>query len=524
MQADVELDRQPMNWIGNWIGKWAAMRPDRPAVHDAAIGQTFTYGELNHRANQVAGWMDQAGLGQGDVLCLICRNRIEAVDIYLACGKLGVILAPLSYRLRPRELNDLLQRIKPAAVVHEDVFDALMQDLHLPDTVRQQVRLAEEGGDSQYHTDVLQGDPPEMNRPLSMSQTFLYIHTGGTTATPKVCIVPYRQMVWNSIDMVFAGSSHTEARQLITFPFFHIGGWNSFTPMLHTGAFSVITRQFDPAEVLKLIPEQRITHFGGVEAMFRFILAQPQFEQTDFSSLEGITSAGAPCAEPVMKAFIDRGVPIYQAYGLTEAGPSNFIYNPIDDELDEVWRHNRSIGTSMMHCDYAILDQETREPVPQGQVGVLCMRSMHNFGGYLNDPERTRKAFIGDGWVWSGDLAREDEEGFVYIVGRSDNMFISGGENVSPEEIEDVLAQHPAVVQVGVAPIPDERWGQAVAAVVVAPGADAALVEELRTHCREQLAGFKVPREIRLVKELPVTGAGKLDRNALSQQLEESSQ
>lgn len=520
MQAEAGFEHQPMNWIGNWIGKWAAFRPERPAVHDAAIDRTFTYGELNHRANQVAQWMDRAGLKPGDPICLICRNRIEAVDIYLACGKLGVVLAPLSYRLRPRELNDLLERIQPRAIVHEDVFDALMEELTLPHSLQHQVRLGEEGADSQYHAEVLQGSAPEMNRPLSMSQTFLYIHTGGTTATPKVCIVPYRQMIWNSIDMVFAGGSHNDARQIITFPFFHIGGWNSFTPMLHTGAFSVLMRQFDPGELLELIPKHRVTHFGGVEAMFRFMIAHPGFKGADLSSLEGITSAGAPCAEPVMKAFIDRGVPIYQAYGLTEAGPSNFIYNPMDDALDQVWLHNRSIGTSMMHCDHAILDQETLKPVPPGEVGVLCMRSMHNFGGYLKDPARTRKAFLPDGWVWSGDLAREDDEGFVYIVGRADNMFISGGENVSPEEIEDVLSQHPAVVQVGVAPIEDERWGQVAAAIVVAPGASPELIDELRAHCREQLAGFKVPKEIRLVDALPVTGAGKLDRNALAGQFE----
>ncbi len=524
MQAEVEWDKQPMDWIGNWVGKWAAMRPERPALHDAEIDRTFTYGELNRRANQVAQWMDRAGLRTGDAVCLICRNRIEAVDIYLACGKLGVILAPLSYRLRPRELNELLGRIQPRALVYEDVFDELVAQLQVPDSVRQQVRMSEEGGDSQYHAEALQDDAPEMNRPLAMNQTFLYIHTGGTTATPKVCIVSYRQMVWNSIDMVFAGSSHDAVCQVITFPFFHIGGWNSFTPMLHTGAFSVLTRQFDPGQLLELIPRHRVTHFGGVEAMFRFMIEHPAFHKTDLSSLQGVTSAGAPCAEPVMKAFIDRGVPIYQAYGLTEGGPSNFIYNPMDDALDEVWRHNRSIGTSMMHCDHAILDQETLKAVPPGEVGVLCVRSLHNFDGYLNDPERTKKAFIGDGWVWSGDLAREDEEGFVYIVGRSDNMFISGGENVSPEEIEEVLSQHPAVVQVGVTAIPDPRWGQVPAALVVAPDAEPGLLDELRNHCREELAGFKIPKDLRLVKALPVTGAGKLDRNALVKLFEEGAQ
>ncbi len=518
MPLESALERQPMHWIGDWVGKWAAMHPARPAVHDAGNNTTYSYGDLNRRANQVARWMTDAGLQAGDVVGLVCRNRIEAVDIYLACGKIGVILAPLSFRLRPREINELLERIQPKVLFHEDVFDGLVGGLSLPDGLRM-VRLTDT--DSEYHDQVLRGNVPEMNCPLSMDQTFLYIHTGGTTATPKVCVVPYRQMIWNSIDLVFSGGMPGEARLIITFPFFHIGGWNSFTPVLHTGGFAVLMRQFDPGQLLELIPRHRITHFGGVEAMFRFLLAHPAFAETDLSTLQGITSAGAPCAEPVMEAFIKRGIPITQAYGLTEAGPSNFIYSPLDAPLDEVWRHNRSIGTSMMHCDYRIVDQDTLQPVPHGETGVLCMRSMHNFGGYLGDPERTRKALLDDGWVWSGDLAREDEEGFVYIVGRADNMFISGGENVSPEEIENVLNQHPAVVQVGVVPLVDERWGQVAAAMVVAPGADAGLVEELMAHCRKELAGFKVPKIIRLANELPVTGAGKLNRGELAARFEE---
>lgn len=514
MSIEQDCDAQPMNWVGNWVGHWSVVAPDRPALLDAGNGVRYSYRDLDDRANRLARWLvESAGLVKGDRICMLLRNRIEALDLYLACGKLGVILAPLSYRLRPRELNDLMARMEPGLLVCEDVFDGLVDELSLPASVRRTLRVADDGS---YEREVQGNGLSDMNRPLAMSDTYLYIHTGGTTATPKICIVPYRQMVWNSLDLMVTGGGTLEARTLITFPLFHVGGWNSLTPILHGGGYAVITRQFDPGEVLELVARERIRGFGAVEAMLRFIIAHPGFNDADLSSLEAVTTAGAPCAEPVMKTFHDRGIVITQAYGLTEAGPSNFMYTPVDEEPDEIWRHNRSVGTSMPHCDYRIVDLETHDPVVRGETGVLCLRSMHTFGGYLGQPERTAKALLEDGWVYSGDLAREDEDGFVYIVGRADNMFISGGENVSLEEIENVIMASPEVQQAAVIAVDDERWGQVPLAVVVAKDADNSLRERLLAHCRNELASYKVPKRIEFLDAIPVTGAGKIDRNAIA--------
>lgn len=508
-------DAQPMDWVGNWVGRWAVVAPNRPALLDTGNGGRYSYSELDDRANRLARWLvETVGLVHGDRICMLLRNRVEALDLYLACGKIGVILAPLSYRLRPRELNDLLVRIEPNLLVYEDVFDELVTEITQPSSVRRTLRLAD--GDDTYEREVQSTEVTEMNRPLAMTDTFLYIHTGGTTAAPKVCIVPYRQMVWNSFDLMITGGGTLDARTLITFPLFHVGGWNSLTPILHGGGFAVITRQFDPGEVLELVARERIRNFGAVEAMLRFMIAHPGFAESDLTSLEAVTTAGAPCAEPVMQAFHERGIRITQAYGLTEAGPSNFIYAPVDGEPEVIWSHNRSIGTSMPHCDYRIVERDTLEPVAAGEAGVLCLRSPHTFGGYLGQPDRTAKAVLEDGWVYSGDLAREDEDGFVYIVGRADNMFISGGENVSPEEIENVIMAWSEVQQAAVIAVSDDRWGQVPLAVVVAEQADDALRERLLGHCRKELASFKVPRRVEFLDSLPVTGAGKVDRNAIA--------
>lgn len=521
MPQEPNYDILPMGWIGDWAGRRAALTPHRPAVYEVDADQRLTYAELDRRARRVGAWLeDAAGLDKGDPICIISRNRLEALDLYLACGKLGTILAPLSYRLRPRELNELLDRIQPRAFVHEDVFDDLVAELTLPSSVVRQVRISD-GGDSGFAA-LLDHADREVNRPLAQADTFLYIHTGGTTGTPKVCTVPHRQMLWNALDMIVTSGNLMDQRQLITFPMFHIGGWNSLTPVFHAGGYSVLTRQFDPGQVLDVIERERIRTFGGVEAMLRFIAEHPRFPEADLSSVEGITSAGAPCSAEVMEPFYRRGIPVAQAYGLTEAGPSNFMYNGIDQDLETIRANNRSIGTSMIHCDFLIVDQDSREPVPRGQVGVLYMRSLHNFGGYLGQPERTRRVLLDDGWVDSGDLAVEDEQGNVRIVGRADNMFISGGENVSPEEIENVLMDSGRVAQVCVVGVADERWGQVpVAAVVPMAGAESDLADELRRHCREQLASFKVPVRFEIVESIPVTGAGKLDRNALRNQIEE---
>jgi fatty-acyl-CoA synthase len=200
---------------------------------------------------------------------------------------------------------------------------------------------------------------------------------------------------------------------------------------------------------------------------------------------------------------------------MTEAGPSNFAYIARSDSLEELLENSASIGTSMFHCDAKIIDQESGREVLPGEMGVLCLRSPHNFDGYLHDPARTEKVIDRDGWIYTGDLAVQNQDGLVFVKGRADNMFISGGENISPEEIEQTLMRHPAVAGAICAGVPDPTWGQApVALVVFHPGRSAG-EEELKAFCRGSLADYKVPRQVRPVAELPLTGAGKLNRQAV---------
>jgi len=507
-------DELPMNWVGDWAGRRATLTPQRTAIYDSFTKATYTFQDLNDRACRVGTYLaDVLGLRKGDVLTLICRNRIEAIDIYLACGKLGVILAPLSQRLKKPELDDLMARLQPRAFVYENQFADLVSTLAVPASVQSTINMDDD--DNVFETVVLKTEPREVNIPLAMSDVSLYVHTGGTTAVPKICIVTHRQMVWNSFDILATGIVGAYKTVLITFPFFHIGGWNTFTPILHAGVTGVLMREFDPGLVLDLINEGRVENFGAVEAMLQFLIAHPKFADTDFSHVKAITTAAAPCSKAVMQTFLDKGIPVSQTYGMTEAGPSNFAYVPRSESMEELLTNSTSIGTSMFHCDAKIVDQETREEVKPDETGVLCMRSPHNFDGYLHDPDRTGKVIDEDGWIYSGDLAVQDQDGLVYIQGRADNMFISGGENVSPEEIEQALMKHPAVAGAISAGVPDPKWGQVPVALVVFHAGQDVPEDDLKAHCGENLAGYKVPKQIRAVAQLPLTGAGKLDRNAV---------
>jgi len=514
MTSIENYDELPMNWVGDWAGRRAAMTPNRTALYDSFTQETYTYRDMNERANRVGAYLaDELGLRKGDVLTLICRNRMEAIDIYLACGKLGVILAPLSQRLKKAELDDLMARLEPKAFVYENQFAELGSTLSIPSSVQSVINIDDDK--ATFETVVLKTDPRDVNVPLAMSDISLYVHTGGTTAVPKICIVSHRQMAWNSFDILATGIVGPFRNALITFPFFHIGGWNTITPLIHAGVTGVLMREFDPGLVLELIHEGRVENFGAVEAMLQFLIAHPKFAETDFSNVKAITTAAAPCSKAVMQVFLDKGIPISQTYGMTEAGPSNFAYIPRTESMEELLTNAASIGTSMFHCDTKIVHQEAGHEVEPGEVGVLCMRSAHNFDGYLHDPARTDKVIDSEGWIYTGDLAVEDEEGLIYIQGRADNMFVSGGENVSPEEIEQALMKHPAVAGAICAGIPDAKWGQAPVALVIFHAGQSLSEDELKDACREHLANYKVPKAIRPVAALPLTGAGKLDRNAV---------
>lgn len=507
-------DELPMNWVGDYSGKKALLTPDLHCVFDPHTNIYYTYKQIDDRASRLATYLvDQLGIKKGDRVALISRNRQECIDLFFAVAKIGAILCPLSYRLQKPELKDLMEREQPQAILVEDMFASLLEPGILPAS---SPKLIEIGDASAAYEAILATEPRNVKVPLSMNDVFLYVHTGGTTAVPKVCKITHRQMMWNVFESLISSAGADRSREFILFPFFHIGGWNVFFCYFMGNSLSITLRQFDAGMILDMIQKKMVNRLGVVEVMLQFLASHPKFAETDFSSIELITTAAAPCSKKTLETFWDLGIPTIQAYGLTEAGPSNFIFQPRETGMDYIKANAGKVGTPFFCCDYKIVDPDDRnKELPAGEIGVLCLRSFHNFDGYLNDPARTEKILDSEGWIYSGDLAVVDSEGIVSIVGRADNMFITGGENVSPEEIEIALRSHPAVLASICTGIPDEKWGEVPMAMVVLQPGQTATDEELRAHCKQRLAAYKVPKFVEIAQAIPLTPMGKLDRNAL---------
>ena len=517
MNSLMDHDRLPMDWVGDWAGRRRALTPQRPAVIDLATAQQLDFAELDSRVNRLAALLDARGVEQGDVIVLMSANHLEALELFLACGKLGAVLAPISHRLTPHEAASLVARLQPKRIAHDAEREALVASLG--DEVAGIPRFRLTGPDSDHAHALMACADTSYNRPLALADSALIVHTGGSTGLPKLCRISHRQMVWNAIELLVACPDGLGARrELVLFPFFHIGGWNTVIPVLYGGGCVILQPAFDAEGALAAIERYGVNHFGAVEAMLQAMAHSPAFPTADLSSLAGITTAGAPCAEASMAPFLDRGIPVSQAYGLTEAGPSNFLHAREGETVESLRASHATVGQPFYHCDYRIVDPETGAEVPSGTPGELQLRSPHTFDGYLDDAEASARRLAAGGWVRSGDLAVRMADDQVRIIGRIDNVIVSGGENIAAEELEAVLGEHPDVDSALVFGVPDPHWGERPVAWVTGRLDPAADPRALADWLDARLARFKQPAVVVRVAALPFTGAGKPDRREARRQ------
>lgn len=491
----------------DWLETWAHYTPSRMVLRDHRTGAEWSYAEADRRASSLAAHLrDEFGLQKGDRLALLSRNSCGCFFLFFACVKLGAVLVPLNFRLTPRELDVPVGDADPVLLVVEDeLSDRADRLTALPSGAR---RLPMSALDPFLHGDVSGGIGPRPDG--SLEDLVMILYTAGTTGVPKGAMINHRMLLWNSINtslrLDLTSADHTQAYA----PLFHTGGWNVlFTPFLHTGASHTLMPGFDADLLLELIEKERTTIIWGVPAMMQMMVDSPLWKKADLSSVRYAIVGGAPMPVPLINVWHDRGVFIRQGYGLTEVGPNTFSLHQ-DDAIE----HRGSIGFPNFYIDAKIMADDGTECGPD-RPGELWLRSPVVTPGYWRKPEETSAA-ITDGWFHTGDVVRRDADGFHYVVDRKKNMFISGGENVYPAEIEGFLVTHPSVKEAAVIGVPDERWGEVGKAfVVLKEGLDAG-AEDIIGFCAGNLAKYKIPKHVEFISELPRNDAGKVDRSRLA--------
>ncbi len=512
--------------IGDYLGRRALYSPDRTAILDA--GKTpalrLSFAVLNDRANRLANWLrESAAIQPGDRVAILAHDGVEHLDCFFACGKLGAQHTPLNWRLHAKELAGILADTTPRVLIYDPEFAPIVGRLWAD---RRAVGLERflclgPGGlepDLAYQS-VLQSASGEAVETLSVEEETIaaLILTGGTTGRPKAAQISHRMIAWNTLNTIIHDLHHDDT-YLNVFPLFHTGGLFVYTlPQIILGGTTILTRSFDPAQVLSLIQHERVTVFAGVPTMYQMLTQAPAWAEADLSSLRFCTSGGAPLPVSLVDQYArEKGIRFKQGFGMTEFGPGLFAL-AAEDAIERAG----SIGRPNFYVAARIVDDKNR-PLPPGEVGELVLKGPSQSSGYFNNPAATASANDDEGWFHTGDLARFDAEGYYTIVDRKKDMFVSGGENVYPAEIETALHRHPAVLQCAVVGVPDPRWGEVGVACVVLKSGEQVSGAELLAHLSERLARFKIPRRIVFVAELPLSGAGKILKRQLRSRLSEA--
>jgi fatty-acyl-CoA synthase len=514
-ETDTRAQDEP-HTIGRWLTDRAAHAPDRVAIDDRGV--TIGYGRLAARATQLSARLRAAGYGPGARIATISGNSIDHVVAFFACALAGVAFVPLSWRLTPAEIADLLRRSDPALVLVDDEYDALAEAALRAEAgeagpiraVRQLGTTGAEISVPPLAEAIAAGGARTGDVPVRDDDPLLVIFTSGSEAAPKGVVLTHANCFWNNLALSGALPVREDDVVLAMLPQHHIAAWN-VQPLLAwwVGATVVLERSFQPRRVLQLIRERGVTCMMGVPTQYRMLADDDSFRAADLHSVRLALVGGATMPSDLHAEWAAHGVALTQGYGLTEAAP-NVLHLPADEVADRPG----AVGRPYPHVDVRITDPRSGLEVAGIATGELQVRGPSVFAGYLGDASATARA-LEDGWLRTGDLVHRDADGVYAVVDRLKDIYISGGENVAPAEVERVLARHPLVGEVAVVGAPDRVWGErGVAFVVPRPGATLS-EDELLTHARRHLAAFKVPIHAVLVAALPRSGIDKIARARL---------
>ena len=502
-------------FVRDWLARRAVLSQDKVAVIDLTTGAELTYRQLDERATRLANSLRETRhVRSGDRIAVLSTNRAGILEAFFAAAKLTAVLVPLNYRLTVSELDYILVDCQPNVMLYETAFAATVKELRRR-VVHQALAFDDDSVGLCYEQALADSSAKKIEvEAFDPEMPALIIYTSGTTGHPKGAVLSHRMLAWNSINTNLAWDIVSTDITTVHAPLFHTGGFNVLTlPLLHIGASLRIMPTFDAARVLEVIEQYRCTIFFGVPTMFQMMLESPRFATTDFSSVRYFISGGAPCPVPLIEAYQRRGVSFVQGYGLTEVGPNCFKLG-----LEDAMRKAGSIGFPTFHSEARIIDENGRD-VARGEIGELILRGGHVCSGYWRNNEATAAALCDD-WFYTGDLARQDDEGYYYIAGRAKDMIISGGENIYPSEVEAVLHEHPAIASAALIGLPDSKWGEKPVAVVIANKNSTVTSEEILEFCSGKLARYKIPKQVFFVEEFPLLASGKVYKRVLREEIE----
>jgi len=494
----------------DWISKWAIYYPDKIAIKEYETGRTLSYKQLNNVANYLSNYfLNELKLKTGDRVVILAENSLEHIVLFSVAQKTGLILVPLNYRLAPRELDYQLNDSEPQLIITEKKYLENVSCLKSFQIISNKLNLdvlidiVENEKDKNHFFDSIED--------FDENHSVFILYTSGTTGLPKGALYTHKILFWNSINTALRLDITSNDRSISCTPMFHTGGWNVIpTPFLHHGAYVCLMKKFDPAIVLKLLEEEKATMFMAVPTMLSMMAQSPDFDKVDLSSVKYFIIGGEPMPLPLIEVWHEKGVPIRQGYGLTEVGPSVTSLHQ-----DDAVRKMGSIGKINFYLKYKIVDDNGNQ-VKQGEVGEFILKGHSVTPGYWRNPTATSES-LKNGWFYTGDLVREDEDGFLYVVDRKKNMFISGGENVYPAEIEKFLYTHPLIQEVAVIGVPDEKWGEVGKAYIKLKEGASISPDELKKYCEGNLARYKIPKYFEIIEEIPKSETGKINKKALLQ-------
>jgi fatty-acyl-CoA synthase len=495
----------------DWIANHAKVSPASIACEDVSSGRVLTYAQFDDRiARLTRAFVTVFKALQGDRVLVLSRNDTDVLEIQFACMRTATIFVPLNWRLSITELQVIVADAEPVALFYGSEFRSVAEQLASTGPIEHSIEMR--AGKSSEYKSLLNVEPMRENYVRKEEDLWALIYTSGTTGRPKGVQFTYGMQLANAIAMGSAFLLGIDSRNLVMLPQFHAGGLLTLAnPVFFFGGANVVVREFEASLVLQLLTDQktRITHTTGVPTVLEMLLKEPGFERLHSTSLQGFAFAGAPCAVSTIERYVEMGVPVRQCWGMTEVGPF-----PVVSPLAMPAQKYRSSGLQNSLVEIVIAGQDG-EPVSNGQLGEILVRGPTVTPGYWRRPEATRESFTSAGWFRTGDVAYRDDEGYFYIVDRRKDMFISGGENVYPAEVERVLGLLPDVAECAVVGVPHVTWGEVGRAFIVRRQASTIGPQDVRAHCEMHLGRYKIPNEFVFVDALPRNPIGKVTKSTL---------